>query len=53
VKVPDEVFDELRKWFDEKEIVELTATVSGGFTFARIYSSLSVYHVYSTPRVRD
>ncbi|PQE24498.1 hypothetical protein CJF32_00007532 [Rutstroemia sp. NJR-2017a WRK4] len=28
VKVPDEVFDELRKWFDEKEIVELTATVA-------------------------
>ncbi|PQE17675.1 hypothetical protein CJF31_00005372 [Rutstroemia sp. NJR-2017a BVV2] len=48
VKVPDEVFDELRKWFDEKEIVELTATVSGGFIFARIYFGLSVYYVYST-----
>ncbi|PQE25510.1 hypothetical protein CJF30_00000195 [Rutstroemia sp. NJR-2017a BBW] len=43
VKVPDEVFDELRKWFDEKEIVELTATVSGGFIFARkIYFGLPV-----------
>ncbi|KAI9643895.1 hypothetical protein NHQ30_007246 [Ciborinia camelliae] len=28
VKVPEEVFEELKKWFDEKGIVELTATVS-------------------------
>lgn len=28
VRVPEEVFEELKKWFDEKEIVELTATVS-------------------------
>jgi alkylhydroperoxidase family enzyme len=53
VKVPDEVFDELRKWFNEKEIVELTATVSGGFIFARIYFGLPVYYVYSTQNFQN
>lgn len=28
VRVSEDVFEELKKWFDEKEIVELTATVS-------------------------
>jgi alkylhydroperoxidase family enzyme len=32
VKVSEEVFEELRKHFSDKEVVEITATVSGSFT---------------------
>jgi len=42
VKVPDEVFDELRKWFDEKEIVELTATVAAYNCVSRFLVALDV-----------
>ncbi|ESZ91114.1 hypothetical protein SBOR_8514 [Sclerotinia borealis F-4128] len=40
VRVPEEVFEGLKEWFDEKEIVELTATVSWLF--------LSEYWGYGT-----
>ncbi|MHC4222583.1 MAG: carboxymuconolactone decarboxylase family protein, partial [Planctomycetota bacterium] len=28
VEVPDELFDRLREWFDERQLVELTAAIA-------------------------
>jgi AhpD family alkylhydroperoxidase len=41
-KVPDETFNAVRKFFDDKEMVELTASVAGFNTVARICVALNV-----------
>ncbi|KAJ8062381.1 hypothetical protein OCU04_008924 [Sclerotinia nivalis] len=42
VRVPEEVFDELKRWFDEKEIVELTATIAAYNCVSRFLVALDV-----------
>ncbi|KAB8290691.1 hypothetical protein EYC80_008331 [Monilinia laxa] len=42
VRVPEEVFEELKRWFDEKEIVELTATVAAYNCVSRFLVALDV-----------
>ena len=42
VAVPDEVFEELRACFDEKEIVEITATVAAYNCVSRFLVALDV-----------
>jgi alkylhydroperoxidase family enzyme len=42
VTVPDEVFAELRKCFDEKEVVEITATVAAYNCVSRFLVALDV-----------
>ncbi|TGO35817.1 hypothetical protein BHYA_0145g00190 [Botrytis hyacinthi] len=42
VRVPDEVFDALKKWFNQKEIVELTATVAAYNCVSRFLVALDV-----------
>ncbi|RAL64087.1 hypothetical protein DID88_003275 [Monilinia fructigena] len=41
-RVPEEVFEELKRWFDEKEIVELTATVAAYNCVSRFLVALDV-----------
>ena len=42
VKVPDPVFTRLRQWFDEREIVEITATVAAYNCVSRFLVALDV-----------
>ncbi|KAI4169578.1 MAG: hypothetical protein LQ343_005598 [Gyalolechia ehrenbergii] len=42
VKVPDAVFMELRKWFNEREIVEITATIAAYNCVSRFLVALDV-----------
>ena len=42
VKVSDEIFGELRKRFDEREVVEVTATVAGYNCVSRFLVALDV-----------
>lgn len=42
VKVPKEVFDKLRQWFNDRQMVELTATVAAMNCAARFLVALNV-----------
>lgn len=42
IKVPQNVFDELKKSFDEKEIIEITATVAAYNCVTRFLVALHV-----------
>lgn len=42
IKVPDAVFTELKKWFNEREIVEVTATVAAYNCVSRFLVALDV-----------
>ena len=42
IKVPEELFQELRRFFDEKEVVELTATVASYNMVSRFLVALDV-----------
>ena len=42
VKVADELFERMRKWFKEKEIVEITATVAAYNCVSRFLVALDV-----------
>ena len=42
VKVPEEVFDQLRSLFDEKEVVEITATTAAYNCVSRFLVALNV-----------
>lgn len=42
VKVPDEVFAELKKYFSEQEVVEITATVAAYNCVSRFLVALDV-----------
>ncbi|KAL8935045.1 MAG: hypothetical protein Q9211_004912 [Gyalolechia sp. 1 TL-2023] len=48
VKVPDAVFMELRKWFNEREIVEITATVAAYNCVSRFLVALDVGEMNNT-----
>jgi alkylhydroperoxidase family enzyme len=43
LKVPDELFDELRKHFDDKALVELTATVAGYNMVSRFLIAMRIH----------
>jgi alkylhydroperoxidase family enzyme len=42
VRVPDDVFAELKKYYDEREVVEITATVAGYNCVSRFLVALDV-----------
>lgn len=42
IAVSDELFGEVRRWFDEKEVVELTATVACYNMVSRFLVALDV-----------
>lgn len=42
IKVPDAVFTELRKWFNEREVVEITTTVAAYNCVSRFLVALDV-----------
>jgi len=44
VRVPDAVFDAVRKRFDERRVVELTATIAGYNLVSRFLEALQVDH---------
>jgi alkylhydroperoxidase family enzyme len=48
IRVPDAVFDGLRSYFTEKELVELTASIAGFNTVARFVTALDVGEMNSS-----
>jgi alkylhydroperoxidase family enzyme len=44
IRVPDSVFDELRRHFDDRELVELTATVGGYNLVSRFLEAMLIDH---------
>ncbi|KAL8830115.1 MAG: hypothetical protein Q9191_001618 [Dirinaria sp. TL-2023a] len=56
VKVPDPVFTRLRQWFDEREIVEITATVAAYNCVSRFLVALDVGEIsqrHTLPNVEE
>lgn len=45
IKVPDPVFTKLRQWFDEREIIEITATIAAYNCVSRFLVALDVGEV--------
>jgi alkylhydroperoxidase family enzyme len=44
IRVPDAIFDELRRHFDDRELVELTATVGGYNLVSRFLEAMRIDH---------
>lgn len=52
VKVPDPIFTRLRQWFDEREIIEITATVAAYNCVSRFLVALDVGEISQRRQTR-
>ena len=53
IHVPDGVFAAVRKHFDEREVVELTATIGGYNLVSRFLEAMQVPHEADKPKAHD